>query len=735
MDAENMNIPNQGEPTRHVNRNNNNIHKERIMQSAHGKESSGASTSGGNSNSGGGFANTYVAATTATATTTTTVAATTTTTTTATTSATTTEEVHEQEAHIEAPEIETPAVIEEQPAPAAPAQTSYTRSGAATTFALFSDPNRFSPQSISNTLQHISDNLGGRAWLDMDGNGKRGSESDSTLNAAEWDNGVGGVQVQLVECESDTPLFAKTSLPNNGVGDKGSTVKKSDLEEAGLYNFPLEASDIPIGRYYLLYRAPSNYRLSGNTLPLSRQETEDGALYFDCIPKGGEGDDFLETVQDSGDLDQGGYCARSIGCFEVSPHFNLDKDFESLDYLSGSVEDYTGTFQNLVAMPSESYFNVGLSEEVWPLGTYQFADSTITLRFPKSVNEEMLGSAVPKDFGKSDVKKSLEDAIARKIVRELGEFALQGVEVNGGFVVPAASNRKKKRGLLRRRGLQEEEDSEGEASITYTLTTRGSYSPPPRVQLGDIMQESINSDPQGLTKSLKDKEGLPPVFEEVEEIKSRHLTVKTKTEHLPGLEAILDAQEADPAFAKWAIVPILLCLLGIFGLVGLFLFRRVFVRRVKPGTKHNDGIKIFLNGGGTVKKAFVRSKYNPDDEKKKKKRRGYNDDDDDDYTRDHHMMGNEESTGSSEEGYEHRESRRDRSNRSRDAFSSSMGSHSHNSSGNTSTVAKSTRSARAERRNRRNRSHKSSRDDEQPRSTRSSQRKSKRKPVGDRPID
>ena len=272
MDAEN-NL----EPMRPLNlhRNNNNIHKERIMQSAHGKESSGASASGGNSNStsGGGFANTYVAATTtkATATTTTTVAATTTTTTTATTSATTTEEVHEQEAHIEAPEIETPTVIEEQPAAAAPAQTSYILSGAATTFALFSDPNRFSPQSISNTLHTISEHLGGRAWLDMDGNGKRGSESDSTLNAAEWDNGVGGVQVQLVECESDTPLFAKTSLPNNGVGDKGSTVKKSDLEEAGLYNFPLEASDIPIGRYYLMYRAPTNYRLSGNTLPLSRQ--------------------------------------------------------------------------------------------------------------------------------------------------------------------------------------------------------------------------------------------------------------------------------------------------------------------------------------------------------------------------------------------------------------------------------------------------------------------------------
>ena len=233
--------------------------------------------------------------------------------------------------------------------------------------------------------------------------------------------------------------------------------------------------------------------------------------------QGGEGDGYLNEIYDKGDLDWSGYCARSIGCFEVAPKFDLKKSFTNLELLNDDDESkYEGSVESLVALPDKDTMNVGVSKEGWPLNTAQYADAEFTLRFPSPSStsdegiseggstlsmEELKEIVVPEKFATSHVKKSLESTAQLFATRGSGDFDIQGFDFIGGNIHEKRSeeSRRKLRGLQRDR----EEDSRF-ISVTYTFTTRGKYSPPPFEQLGNIVSESINADPVGLVKSLKD---------------------------------------------------------------------------------------------------------------------------------------------------------------------------------------------------------------------------------------
>jgi len=142
--------------------------------------------------------------------------------------------------------------------------------------------------------------------------------------------------------------------------------------------------------------------------------------------------------------------------------------------------------------------------------------------------------------------------------------------------------------------------------VKYTLTTRGTYRPPPFQQLGSVVQDSINSDPKTLVKSLKERRDLPPVFGEVESADARHLTLKLEAPPAPKpprgpkkkvVFVTKSADEPDPLMDKWAIVPVILLAFGIAGLAGTFLFRRVFVRRKKVRNVNQERLGTYLMGG------------------------------------------------------------------------------------------------------------------------------------------
>ena len=159
---------------------------------------------------------------------------------------------------------------------------------AATTYSIFQQPNHFSSTYIySSKIHYLTDHLSGMLYLDVNNDGLRGSYTDSTLNAREFDTGVGGVHTTLVHCKSNEiamsgyPLesISDVSRPNRGEGVVTEALQ-SDRTDAGLYNFDL--SSVEPGRYYILYQAPQDYRISGNVLPLDYEVTTDGERK--CIP-------------------------------------------------------------------------------------------------------------------------------------------------------------------------------------------------------------------------------------------------------------------------------------------------------------------------------------------------------------------------------------------------------------------------------------------------------------------
>jgi len=519
----------------------------------------------------------------------------------------------------------------------------------ATTYDLFSDPNRFDLESIRRSTHYLTDTLRGTLWLDEDGDGKRGSLTDSKLNAMEYDVGIGGVTVALVKCDdpdNQIPAYNAQSMPISGAaGGRATSSKRTEVPHAGEYVFPLDL--VSEGRYYVMYKAPPDYRLSGNVLPLERKLTEDGA-YFDCVPRGGEGGEYLEEVLERGDLDIGGYCARSIGCFEVNRKFKLDSDFENLEWFD---EEHDDNFVKLVAFPSKSMLNVGLAEEEWNLSTYQYTDAKVTLSFPSTIDKEDLAKgALPPDFGRSALKKDLETTLGTFLNKgATSAFAIEGVELRGGEIVTShkmgdlGTSSRGLRGLVQEDGkeaaLAQDTDAASDVAndaatteVTYTLTTRGAYRPPPFEQLGSVVEDSINTNRGILVRSLQDKQELPPIFHEVEGANARRLVVEPEPK-----KTILVTRTDDPEekIAGWATLPIIILSFMIATLVGMFLFRRVFVRRKKPRKVDDERLSTFIMGGtdrfavadfdveaeNNQKSLILQERYGREEKRKKKNSR------------------------------------------------------------------------------------------------------------------
>ena len=172
-------------------------------------------------------------------------------------------------------------------------------------------------------------------------------------------------------------------------------------------------------------------------------------------------------------------------------------------------------------------------------------------------------------------------------------FDIKGVDLHAGVIHEKSSSRRTR--FLR--GLQG-----GSIGVTYTFTTRGKYNPPPSQQLGALISNSINADPVGLVKSLKDKENsLPSVFEEVDDVNVRHLTLKkveeTKQPSTPiGISQVVysEAPSSSGALASWAFLPVIVLSAAIGVFIGLFLFRRVFTRRKQVG---DDPLSLYVKNG------------------------------------------------------------------------------------------------------------------------------------------
>jgi len=447
-----------------------------------------------------------------------------------------------------------------------------------TSYSLFStNPNRFILDHIHTATHYLTDKIEGRIWLDVNGDGKRGRDSSASTISNEMDIeddnwGIGGVQVQLINCLTDEPVTNSiTNSPNNPFANPITSqprpiaggipvVKESENESAGLFSFPID--QVESGRYYLMYTAPRDYRISGNALPLERNEP-----YFDCVPSGGEGDSYLQKARKSGDFDIPGYCARSIGCFEVDRilHAHEKSNFDDYsklqvledsqvlkDQMTQGYQTYMGT---LSAVPFAEYFNVVLAQEEWELPTYQYADLEVTLAVPPTADLEHV---VPQNFEESDVRRQLEQGLTSFLTSSARayEFEVKGVDLHSGKIESLEGEHKKKTvsgSSLRggeRRALRGSEEPYNR--VIYTLTARGHYRPPPYQQLGSVIEDSINSNRQEVAKTLEEVEALP---EEIlaEDVYAKWLTMKEKVEAAP-IKIIEEVDDGFVFLGSWAFI-------------------------------------------------------------------------------------------------------------------------------------------------------------------------------------
>lgn len=174
----------------------------------------------------------------------------------------------------------------------------------ATAYSLFSDPDAFSLDSIRRSTHYLSDSLKGKIWWDVNGDGKRGDYGDESLNEREYDYGIPNVNnIYLVACEEGketTHAIGRSVIFN----DQDPVPQRQSLaSNAGVYEFN-ELNTIPSGRYYVMYQAPSHWRMSGNTLPLGRRKIvdEEKGTYYECVPEGVNGMSFSEKARESGDF-------------------------------------------------------------------------------------------------------------------------------------------------------------------------------------------------------------------------------------------------------------------------------------------------------------------------------------------------------------------------------------------------------------------------------------------------
>jgi len=454
-----------------------------------------------------------------------------------------------------------------------------------TSYSLFSsNPNRFILDHIHSTVHYLTDKIEGRIWLDVNGDGKRGEDyttssenairdfsssslsKEEEINNEEYDLGIGGVQVHLIDCLTDQPHVITNLIANPVTSQPFSpyvenvVVKQSEEGTAGLFSFPID--HVESGRYYLMYTAPQDYRISGNVLPLDREEPYLGQ--FDCIPSGGEGGSYLQEAKRYGEFDMPGYCARSIGCFEVDrmQHAHEKSNFDAYSKLheysklqvmennealkNEMKKEYQTYMGSLAAVPFAEYFNVGLAQEEWDLPAYQDADLEVTLILPPDVDLERL---LPLYFRRSNVRRQLEQGLMSFLIsdmRTLG-FDLQGIDLHSGRVHGLEEGYRKRvmepttRKMLRVSTPSATKNSQRETKVithrvTYSLTARGHYRPPPYQQLGSVIEDSINSNPQEVVRSLKEEvEALHDVDIIGGDVYTEWLTMKEKQDPKPEL--------------------------------------------------------------------------------------------------------------------------------------------------------------------------------------------------------
>eukprot|EP00585_Thalassiosira_rotula_P004718 CAMPEP_0196138760 /NCGR_PEP_ID=MMETSP0910-20130528/6280_1 /TAXON_ID=49265 /ORGANISM="Thalassiosira rotula, Strain GSO102" /LENGTH=1149 /DNA_ID=CAMNT_0041399401 /DNA_START=95 /DNA_END=3541 /DNA_ORIENTATION=+ len=502
-----------------------------------------------------------------------------------------------------------------------------------TSYSLFStNPNRFILDNIHSTVHYLTDKIEGGVWLDVNGDGKRSRHYVTEMENEEDNFGIGGVKVQLINCLTDQPVTyglsnsqltnPVTSLPLSLFGGN-VVVEQTEDESAGLFSFPID--EVESGRYYLMYTAPRDYRISGNVLPLERNLPS-----FNCLPSGGEGGVYSQQAKENGDFDMSGYCARSIGCFEVDRmlHAHAKSNFDDyfrLQVLEGNdaLKEEIGkgyrTYEgSLAAVPFVEYFNVLLAREDWELPTYQYADLEVTLRIPASVDLEQV---VPHNFEKSRVRWQLEQGLTSFLASSVAsyEFQVKGVDLHSSkiesleeehkktsIVEPEAGESKLLRGssivvdlesvepTARRKMLRgssspsmtanslhrdanaRRELEESWNRVIYTLTARGHYRPPPYQQLGSILEDAINSDRRGLANSLKEVEALPDEVLE-EDVYAKWLTMKETSEDAPA--EIVNTNDEFVFEDSWGFALVVTLALGlvlfIIGLVGAYFYREL----------------------------------------------------------------------------------------------------------------------------------------------------------------
>jgi len=518
---------------------------------------------------------------------------------------------------------------------------------ASSTYMTFVNPQRFASDALRNSTQYLTDKLRGVVWLDVNSDGIRGSSTNQTLNAMEYDVGVGGAKVELVNCDTDEILVANNinvSAMVQGITFpyEGGMAKRTDVPAAGIYEFPLvsenngndsDAFVVPPGRYYVMFTAPRDFRIIGNMLPLDRKKQQLGkpsdSASVMCNPFGGEGNAYRKKVEAIGDLDWEGHCGRSIGCFDVGKSFELKEKYPLLKVLNEGkneiedddevmdMEDYVGTLQNLVAIPARNTLNLGVSQDDWPLRTVQFAEVQLTLAFPSGTSDDDL--TVAQNFAAENVtramQRSLSEYFHRKSPDDAERFDIMGVDLHGSRVIDmdAYNAIQEQEDQAKLWGTSSSSSSENNACtahihhksqspeeppprvVTYNFTIRGRYDPPPLVKLGPTALQSINEDPTNLFERLieemsyNDGGSVPTVFQEVEGAAACHMTLE-KEPVVVDMEqcwSILPSM-GDPLIECWSVLPVILLSTTIAILLTFLLIRRV--RRVRLNAL-NDAMK------------------------------------------------------------------------------------------------------------------------------------------------
>ena len=109
------------------------------------------------------------------------------------------------------------------------------------------------------------------------------------------------MEVTLPDCATDRIVPGTRAISGRGAAaGEAATALRSENPTAGGYGW-LDLDALGPGRYYAVYTA--------------------------CVPRGGEGLAYLAKIERADDLDWPGYCALSVGCFNVAHKFELRRRY------------------------------------------------------------------------------------------------------------------------------------------------------------------------------------------------------------------------------------------------------------------------------------------------------------------------------------------------------------------------------------------------------------------------